>query len=83
MGLSDHSRRWDTRSGNECNRPRDRGTTSSVARGKAVAYVGSLVSRDFVVEPQVAPAIKLIAENLPKEIREGWTIRAKRERENP
>jgi hypothetical protein len=47
-----------------------------------LSHVSALIGRDFVFEPQVAPAVKMVAKNLTKQIGAGRTIRAKRERKN-
>jgi hypothetical protein len=47
-----------------------------------LAHVGPLGSRDFAVEPQVAPAVKVIAEDLAKQIGARWAICAEGESEN-
>jgi hypothetical protein len=40
------------------------------------ARVGPLVSRHFVVEPQITSAVKMVAEDLAKPFRASWAIRA-------
>jgi hypothetical protein len=37
-----------------------------------------LVSRDFIFQPQITPAVKMVAEDLAKKISSRWAIRAER-----
>jgi hypothetical protein len=41
-----------------------------------LAHVDPLVSRDFGIEPQIAPAVKMVPKNRAEEIGAGWAIRA-------